>query len=154
MIVHWQGHSTKKYFQDYNSLFTYLSAISSSESPAAVLAKVYRSWERSLVPSNKLNSLSWTNLQNNHYSCVYTLNIATYHYNFWRHVAHLLITASVPMSRRCTPSSTASLPSSAATTSGASRQVVSPLASVLRCCSSSRDVMSYKCNQYGIGLTI
>ena len=70
-----QDRSTKEHHKDHNSPFTYLSAISSSESPAAVLAKVYRSWERSLVPSNKLNSRSWTNLQIMHFSiqlCIYS----------------------------------------------------------------------------------
>lgn len=49
----------------------------------------------------------------------------------------------MPVSTRCSPSSTASRPCLAATTSGDTRQDVSPLARVLRCCSRSREVISY-----------
>ena len=55
---------------------------------------------------------------------------------------YLWRTANVPALTRCTPSSTARLPSRAAVTSGDGRHAVSPLVSVVRCWRRSRDVMS------------
>lgn len=52
-------------------------------------------------------------------------------------------TASVPWWSLCMPSRMAILPSSAAITSGENCQVVSPLGEVTRCCTKSREVMSW-----------